>query len=353
MNPRIEVDLTKLTENVSIAVRQCAAYNIHVMGVTKCFCGNPEIARAMVDGGARMLGDSRLHNLAKLGEFNLAKVLLRIPMISEAEQVVELADYSLNSELETLRALGKAALRRGCIHQAILMLDLGDLREGIWKSDMQEFVLKASEIEGISIKGFGTNLSCYGGVIPEEENLQQLVNISREMETKFGLSLEFISGGNSSSYYLLEKGTIPEGINQLRLGELLLLGRETAFGDYLPEFHQDVFQLKGELVEVKWKPSVPEGRIGMDAFGNVPVYEDRGMMKRGIVALGRQDINPEGLMPVESTIEVLGGSSDHTILDLTQSEQDYRVGDTVAFQVDYGCLLKAMTSPYVDKVMIL
>jgi predicted amino acid racemase len=144
---------------------------------------------------------------------------------------------------------------------------------------------------------------------------------------------------------------MPDGINNLRLGESIVLGRETAFGEQLEGFYDDVFVVKGEIVELKEKPTVPIGEIGMDAFGNKPEFKDRGIIRRAIVAMGRQDIDPDGFRPIDESISILGGSSDHTIIDVTGSKRIYQVGDVVSFKVDYGCLLRAMTSPYVEKVI--
>jgi predicted amino acid racemase len=272
-------------------------------------------------------------------------------MHSQVEEVVEYAEYSLNSEFSTLKLLGMAAIGKNKIHKVILMIDLGDLREGIWPSNIDAFVEEAVKIEGIKICGFGVNLTCYGGVVPNSNNLGELVNITRKMEEKYSLDIEIISGGNSSSFYLINKNGMPNGINNLRLGEVMLLGRETAFGELVEGLHRDVFLLKAEIIELKEKPSVPIGEIGMDAFGNKPTFEEKGIIKRGIVGIGRQDIDPSGLIPLDNHIEVLGGSSDHTILDLTKCELEYKVGDNLEFYVDYGSLLRAITSDYVEKII--
>lgn len=232
------------------------------------------------------------------------------------------------------------------------MVDLGDLREGVWVDNIDEFIYEAVKIKGIEIRGFGVNLTCYGGVIPDEDNLGKLLKISDEMKKKYNLKIEIISGGNSSSVYLMNEGRFPSGINNLRLGEILLLGRETAFGKIINGMHRDVFILKGQIIELKNKPSVPVGNIGMDAFGNVPFYEDRGIIKRAIIAMGRQDIDPDGLFPIDDKIEVIGASSDHTILDVTDSNVYYKVGDIVEFLMDYSCLLRATTSNYVEKIIV-
>jgi predicted amino acid racemase len=107
-----------------------------------------------------------------------------------------------------------------------------------------------------------------------------------------------------------------------------------------------------EVVEIKEKPSLPIGEIGMDAFGNVPKYEDKGILKRAIVGIGKQDIDIEGIVPIDSDIEILGASSDHMILNVSNSKQCYEVGDKVEFLVEYGGLLTSCTSKYVHKELV-
>jgi predicted amino acid racemase len=352
MYPRIEISHSKLKHNSKLMNDLFSPKGVNLMGVTKCFCAIPKAAQAMVDGGITMLADSRISNLKRLVNIPVKKILLRLPMNNEIKDVVKYSDYSLNSELSTLELLGEAATSIGRVHNVIIMVDLGDLREGVWAEDIDEFIKKAVKINGIEIKGFGVNLTCYGGVIPDENNLGILVKISEEMKQKYNLKIEIISGGNSSSVYLMNEGRFPRGVNNLRLGEILLLGRETAFGKIVQGMYKDVFVLKGQIIELKDKPSVPVGNIGMDAFGNVPFHEDRGIIKRAILAMGRQDIDPDGLFPVDNKIDILGASSDHTILDVTNSNNDYKVGDIVEFTMDYSCLLRASTSEYVEKVMV-
>lgn len=352
MYPQVEVSLPKLRENVRTLKNICVANDVSMWAVTKCFCGNPEISGAIAESGADMLADARISNLKKLKDISIKKVLLRIPMHSEVEEVVEFANYSLNSELSTLKLLSEAAIKKSKIHNVVIMIDLGDLREGVWPDKLEEFLSEAVKLNGIKIKGFGVNLTCYGGVVPDEKNLGKLIEISKEMAEKFNLDIEIISGGNSSSFYLLTSGGLPKGINNLRLGEIVLLGRETAYGNAVDGLNQDVFKLRAQIIELKEKPSLPIGTIGMDAFGNKPEFEDRGIIKRAIIGVGRQDIDPGNMHPVDAKINILGSSSDHTILDVTNSDTSYKVGDIVEFSMDYGCLLKAMTSEYVEKAII-
>jgi predicted amino acid racemase len=307
--------------------------------------------KAMVDGGVKMLADARVENLKKVRDFDVETLLLRLPMNSQIEDVVKYADISLNSEIKTIKNLSEEAKRQNKIHKIIIMLDLGDLREGILPENLVDFVGEIINLDGIRIHGIGVNLTCYGAVIPDENNLGKLEEMANLIENKFDIKLEMISGGNSSSVYMIDKGTLPKKINNLRIGESLILGRETAYGADIEGTHQDAFKLQAEIVEVKVKDSLPTGNIGVDAFGNKPEFEDKGKMKRAICAIGQQDVDPSAIVPFDTQIEILGASSDHLILDVTNSKTDYIVGDIVEFTLEYGSILSLYTSEYVDKVV--
>jgi predicted amino acid racemase len=347
--PCVEVDLAKLTHNVKNVLEMCNEKHINVTSVTKVFCANKPIVEAILRAGVKSVADSRIMNLKKMKELNCNKMMLRIPMISEAYEVAKYSDVSLNSELATIVKLGVAAKDLNKIHNIILMVDLGDLREGVLIEDVTSTVREIIKLDNIKLIGLGTNLTCYGGVIPDRENLGKLIDLKLDVEKTFGLSLSVISGGNSSSLYMVMNDTMPEEINQLRIGESIVLGRETAYGLPVPNCYEDAFILKGEIIEIKSKPTLPRGIIGMDAFGNKPDFKDDGIKKRAIIAVGRQDIRLEGLVPIDDNISIFGASSDHLIIDVTDCKKELIVGDIVDFKIDYGCLLAAMTSPYVEK----
>ncbi|HYE80797.1 MAG TPA: ornithine racemase Orr [Clostridia bacterium] len=349
--PAVRVDTKKLTHNTKVLVEKCSKLGIDVVPVTKVYCGMPEVAGASVAAGVKMLADSRIENIIKLKAIDVPKVLLRIPMLSQVDEIVEYVDISLNSEYEVIKALSEKALEKGKIHKIILMVDLGDLREGEWSETAVEFVGKIINLKGVKLAGVGTNLTCYGAVIPSKENLGLLVSVAEEIERKYDIKLDIISGGNSSSLHLLEKKEVPGRINQLRLGEAIVLGNETAYGGRISGTYADVFTYVAEIIELKEKPSVPVGETGVDAFGEKPVYTDRGIRKRAILATGRQDVRPDGISPRDKDAIVLGASSDHLIIDVSDCKKDYKTGDIMEFDMSYGAMLAAFTSEYVDKVI--
>jgi len=350
--PQVTIDMERIERNARVVVERCRASGIEVFGVTKGTCGMPQVARAMLRGGVTGIGESRFENIRRLRASGIAApiMLLRSPPLSLIEEVIKSVDISLNSELTIIRELSRVAERMALVHDIILMVDLGDLREGIWPSDLIPTVEQVMQLPGVRIAGLGTNLTCFGAIIPTEINLGELAGHAERLRQTFGLDLTYVSGGNSSSLPLLLTGRMPKGINHLRIGEAILQGgRDTFHEEPWAELDRDIFLLSGELLEVKTKPSMPIGTMGVDAFGNRPVFEDKGDRLRAIVNIGREDVAVEGLNPVAAGIEVLGASSDHLILDVTDARPTPAVGDHVAFRMSYAALLAAMTSEYVEK----
>src|SRR6266540_3019685 len=97
---------------------------------------------------------------------------------------------------------------------------------------------------------------------------------------------------------------------------------------------------------------MPIGKSGVDAFGQKPRFTDQGDRLRGIANIGREDVLVEGLQPMNGGVRVLGASSDHLVLDLTDADPPLTVGDRIQFRMNYGALLAVMTSEYVEKVPV-
>jgi predicted amino acid racemase len=349
--PSVTIDLGKIEHNARTIVGQCQALNIEVCGVTKATCGHPEVAKAMLRGGVAAIADSRLENIRrmKVAGIDTFFILLRIPSLSIVDDVVETVDVSLNSELSVIEALSKAAQRRGWIHDVILMVDLGDLREGVWPNDLVPLVREVCELPGIRIKGLGTNLACFGGVVPSDDNMQHLMDLALEVEQNFSLRLEWVSGINSSGLELIAAGKMRPGVNHARIGEAILLGRETTQRKPWPDTFQDAFVVRAEVLEVNRKPSRPLGKRSEDAFGGLTQFEDRGEELRVLLNLGREDVDVTGIVPCEPGIVILGASSDYLVVDVSAAAKSLHVGDELAFIPNYSALLALMTSEYVKK----
>ncbi|WP_281172316.1 alanine/ornithine racemase family PLP-dependent enzyme [Mesoaciditoga lauensis] len=340
-----------LYHNAKKIATLCHENNIRLVAVTKVLCGNPEIANIYLEAGADAIGDSRIQNIIRMKENGVKGpfMLIRIPMISEIPYVVENVDVILVSEIGTLKEISKYASKMRKKQKVLYMVDVGDLREGVWYPKAVDEIIEAASISSIELYGIGTNLGCYGGVIPDEDRMNVLIEVAKAVGKK-GVRVNVISGGNTAAIQLIENGTLPSAINEYRIGEAIALGTDITNGKTFSFLRQDTFVLESEVVEVKVKPSVPQGKIGKDSMGRTPHFEDKGMRLKAIVALGEQDIASDGVIPTEKGIEVLHASSDHMVLDVTECKREIKVGDTVKFNLKYSALLRAMTSTYVEKI---
>jgi len=346
--PRLEIDLAKITHNAKELKELYGSKGIGIFGVTKAACGDVDIANALVKSGIHVLADSRLSNICRMRDAGVQAqfVLLRTPIPSQIDDVVRYADISFNSELVVIKALSESALKQNSNHKIIIMVDLGDLREGVMPSDLEFTVGEVLNLNGIELVGIGTNLACLGGIRPDQKKMADLSSIATDIETQFALTLEFVSGGNSANYDWFVSTNDTGKVNNLRLGESIYLGRETLFRKPIPALFTNALTLVVEVIESKIKPSVPCGAVCQDAFGNVPEFTDQGQIRRAVLGAGLQDVLVSGLTP-RSDIEILGSSSDHIIINAKQI--DLKVGDEVDFDLDYGALLSAMTASYVAK----
>jgi len=348
--PQIEISLSKIKDNTRQLCQLYGQNGIALMGVSKVVLGEPSIVEAMIQGGMCFIADSRLENIQKMRKAGVSTrfVLLRSPL-SQAESIAKIVDISLNTEIETLKAISYYANLHHKIHQVIIMVELGDLREGVLPCDLSDFVRETIALPNIELVGLGTNLACYGGIKPDRQNMTVLSELVYRIEQEFHLNLEIVSGGNSANYEWCRSTQDMGRVNNLRLGESIFLGCETLNRRAIPGLHRDAFRLIAEVIESKKKPSLPWGEICQDAFGNVPCFNDRGTHQRAIIALGRQDV-PASSLKSNQNLEILGSSSDHIILD--GQDRNLQVGDEVDFNLDYGGLLAAMTSPFVRKKFI-
>ena len=357
--PALIVNREAVYDNTRKLVGWCDENGIFVAGVIKGFNANRAACEEEIRGGVKMLASSRLEHLREVKEWGLKNIdgvdiptlLIRMPMLSEIEDVVRIADYSLNSEIATLDALDKAAADQGKIHKVILMTDLGDLREGWF--DQVNLIAAAIHVEKklahIELAGIGTNLGCVGSITPTREKMLELVERANAIESAIGRKLEIVSGGASTSLMPMFDGVMPSKVNMLRLGESIPISLRDQLGtthDRYPigELRQDCFTLAAEIIELNVKPSYPIGKIGTDAFGRKREYIDKGSRIRVILAVGRADYGDiYDIIPELDGATIWGASSDHTIVDIAdvapEIRDDLKVGDILTFKLRYAAML--------------
>lgn len=347
--PALILDHGKLRSNMDTVIGWCRDAGIDVAGVIKVTGGMASVAKDYEACGAKWIASSRLEQLVRARDsgVDLPMLMIRVPMISELPELVRTCDYSLQSEYSVLKATDEEAIRAGKTHNVILMTDLGDLREGFIDKDELVAVAKYTEdvLSGLHLAGIGTNLGCYGSVIPTGEKMKQLASYAEAVEEAIGRPLEIVSGGASSSLMPVFDKVMPAKVNMLRIGEVVFTGplvqiREAYGRKEVDDMSDEVFILETEVIETGTKPTYPIGELGVDATGHTAVYKDRGSRRRALLAIGRADYgDPGDLVPLIPGAEVLGASGDHTILDIEDCTENLRPGDVVRFKLRYSAIM--------------
>jgi predicted amino acid racemase len=353
------VNREKVLKNARAAAALCEEFGIEAWGVTKGLSGDPRLADIYCEAGFAGIADSRLRNLEKIRNAGVAAPLqlMRVAMRSELEDLVRWSDVSLQSEISTIIAIDEICARVGATHDVLLMMDMGDLREGFLPGDLPPALPMLKDLKGgVRICGVATNFACASGVLPTPENMAKLVSCRDMASDALGTEMPVVSVGGTCCLKIIEERAAPKEVNQLRICEGILLGTDTAFDREIPYLAQDAITITAEIVECRLKPSVPEGETGLQAFGEKPVFADRGTRKRALLGMGRQDVNIDRITPMERGVHIVTASSDHLIVDVTDADSarppdgGCKPGDTLRFRPLYPAMLACSTSEYVDLV---
>lgn len=343
MYPCIEINTNSILNNLNVLRKKCSEKNISLTLISKVLAGNTAVLKLILEkGNVSSIGDSRVKNLKIFKDFNVEKWLIRSPMLSEVDDVVKYSDISLNTELSVITALNEAAVKQNKKHKIVLMYECGDLREGCYYNELAQIIEETFKMEGIELYGIGTNLSCLNDTIPTEKNMKDFIDVVNRLEEKFDIKFKFISGGASSSINMLFDNKLPSEINHIRTGEGVFLGNVPVYDNAFPDAIKDCFKLKAEIIELKSKPDIPE---------TAPENANE-LRRRAVLALGKQDVYFAGLSCFDEKIKIIGASSDHIVVDVTNCDKKYKVGDIIDLRMNYNCLLSAMNSDYNEKIII-
>ncbi len=345
--PRIEVDLSKIRRNTQTVARRLGPLGIGVTGVTKAVCGHPAIGQAMLDGGALGLADARIINVQRLRQAGITcpVTLIRTPMLSQVDEVVQLCEASYNTEIAVIAALASAAISKDKVHGIILMVEMGDQRDGILPENLADIARQIMKMPGVVLKGIGANFACLSGVAPTASQIVALGTLANEIEGVCGPVLKTVSGGNSANLpWALGEQTTGR-INDLRLGEAILLGVEPVSGDRIGGMHTDAFTLVAEVIETDAKPTPFPIALVDPTLARLRIVPTSGAATRLILAIGHQDTDISGLsLPVGCTL--FGATSDHLVIESSRSP--LKLGSEVRFQMNYSALMHAMAAPDIE-----
>jgi len=355
---RVTIDLDALRHNLDAVRRWTAANRAELTVVTKALCGHRPTLQALQTIGVRSIADSRLENLRAVDRSvdGTETWYLRPPHHSALDEVVALSDVSLNTELEVLEALDAEAGRQGRTHRVVIMIELGDLREGVLPGHLTRMYEEVFTLPHIDVVGIGANLGCLSGAVPSIDELMQLVLYRELLELKFQRRLPLISAGTSAVLPLLLDGSLPPAVNHFRVGETILLGTEPVTGEVMRGLRGDVVTVEAEVVEVKEKSLTPTGETtDMTPFASVQGDEEIAPGQRGyraVVTLGQVDTDIASLQPVNPHHQLAGASSDVTVVNLGDGPSGIRVGDTLRFRPGYAALVRLMNNPYTEKRIV-
>jgi len=322
--------------------------------VSKLLCGNKAYLTELLGLGISQVCDSRVSNLKTVKSINpeIETFYIKPPAKRAVKSVVKYADISMNTEKETIRLLSEEAQRQGKTHKVIIMIDLGELREGVMGDDFMDFYENVFKLKNIDVVGLGTNLSCLYGVLPNHDKLIQLSLYKQLIEAKFNRRLPFVSGGSSVTIPLIFQRLLPKGINHFRVGESLFLGTDVYNNTTLRNMKPDVFKLYSEIIELIEKPLVPIGEMGTNVEGDAFNFDDKLIGERSyraIIDIGLLDVDEKHITPIDDDIKIIGASSDMFVIDLGKNEKKYKVGDLLEFKMDYMGTLRIINSYYIDK----
>lgn len=353
----ITFDIDKLRYNYNYLDKLFNKGKIEWSVVTKLLCGNKDYLNELYKMGVQQMCDSRISNLKSIKSIHsdITTIYIRPPANYNVSNVVKYADISLNTEEKTIRLLSEEARRQNKIHKIIIMMELGELREGVLGEKLIEMYEKVYSLKNIEIIGLGVNLSCLYGILPSKEKLIQLIHYQKLIKKKFKKKLKYLSGGTSVTIHLIWDKTLPKGINHFRVGETLFFGTDVYESKEADFLQHNLFKLYAQIIEISEKPMQPEGEFGTNLEGKTFQLDETlfGITsKRALVDVGLLDVAAEHIIPIDENISIVGATSDILVLDLGNNSQSYKVGDFIEFKLNYYSTLKLLNSKYIEKRVI-
>lgn len=350
----ITLDTKKLRENFEYLDAIFRKNDIKWSIVTKVLSGNRDYLREVLKLGIKQISDSRVSNLKAIKSLDpeIETIYIKPPPKRSISSVVKYADISINTEIETIQMLSDEAERQNKKHKIIIMIEMGELREGVMRDDFIQFYADVFKLKNIEVVGIGTNFACLYGVLPNHDKLIQLSLYEQLIEAKFNRLIPYVSGGSSVVIPLILEGLLPKGINHFRVGETMFLGTDIYHDTTYKKMHSGVFKLYAEIIELIEKPSVPSGEMGTNVEGESYEFDNQELgdtSYRAIIDVGLLDVDENHIKPVDQDLSFVGASSDMLVIDLGENKKKYTIGDLLEFKLDYMGTLRVINSRYIDK----
>jgi predicted amino acid racemase len=350
----ITLDTKKLKKNYDYLEELLSQNGITWAVVSKMLCGNKHYLEEVINLGVKQLCDSRVSNLKMIKSISdqVETVYIKPPPKHAIEKIVKYADISFNTEKDTIERLSQEAQKQGKTHKIIIMIEMGELREGVLQEDFLDFYDSVFNFQNIEVVGIGTNLTCMYGILPSHDKLVQLCLYEQLLEAKFNKEIQYVSGGASVTIPLIFQGLLPKGINHFRIGETFFLGTDVYNNVTFGQMENDAFQLYAEIIELTKKRMTPIGELGKNLLGETVIFDEADQSAtsyRALIDLGLLDIDENHIKLKNKNLKIVGASSDMLVVDLGKNDENYQVGSQLEFQMDYMGVLRIMNSKYIDK----
>ncbi|MCF7859270.1 MAG: alanine racemase [Candidatus Cloacimonetes bacterium] len=338
--------------------------NIHWTLISKILSGDKEVLSKILQSPelkrVHSIGDSRLSSLKTIKRIDpdIVTMYIKPPAIQHVKTVVKYANISLNTSIETIKALNHEAKQLGKKHRIIIMLEMGELREGVLRDDFMAFYEEVFGLSNILIEGIGTNLGCMYGIEPTYDKLAQLCLYKQLLEVKFKRDLKLISGGSSITLPLIGKHKIPKTVNHFRVGEAAFLGRSPFNNKKFRNLSTSAFEFDANIIEMSEKDALPDGIISEASIGHIAEQNDveERTQYRAILDFGILDVDVKEIFPKNSNVKFVGTTSDMTVYEIGSKISDsrkkrYKVGNKVRFDPSYMAVARLMNSRFLTKVV--
>ena len=357
------ISTKKIQNNIKYLSDYFQSNNIHWSLVTKVFSGDKEFLKhVLTDDIIKKIdsvGDSRLTSLKNLKEVNpdMRTIYIKPPAKMYADDIIKYADISLNSSFTTIIALNNSAKKLNKIHQIIIMVELGELREGIKRTELISFYEKVFKLSNIDIIGIGSNLGCMYGVEPSYDKLLQLSLYKELISAKFNKNLKYVSGGTSITLPLIENNSVPKDINHFRIGEAIFFGVSPLDNKQFKELSIDAFEFTANIIELEEKKIIPDGIISDGNIGHSADFDMQDITvttTKAILDFGLLDVDQKDIEFIDESLQYVGITSDMLVIDIGKNKtkdgsQKYKIGDKIRFKPNYMAVARLLNSKFIDK----
>ena len=349
---RLTLRLSALRSNLDAVTAFCSGLNLEFLFVTKVLQSKPDLLTALAHAGVKRIADVHASNFRHHDEARSPHRAVLRPRFGDIAAVAEHATRVFVSDPVLARRLGEAREFRfpGRPLEVTLMVETGDLRDGVPWSDLPEVIRTLARVPGLEITGLGTNFGCLAGAIPDQDALGAMADGLKQVRRASGHPVPGFSLGGTVFWDLLRDTPVPPEFTELRLGEAAFFGWNTSLGGPVAGLTHEVFRLDLEVLEV-WRKhvvAVPGGPSGFNAFGEKPIQAHTGLRRRAVLDGGENLAPMRALTPLDPGCILMGETHEYTVIDCQNSHSPVVSGERLGFRPGYEAVARCFLSPFLE-----